>query len=126
MSRFSDTDIEGLIAVAKDLRLSRLRVAESDSELSIELPRADRVLVPTEPSAAPASSERDVTSQYVGYFRPSIDVGVTISKDMVVGVVESLGLPNDVLAPATGRVTEFLISDGDAVEFGTVVARIEL
>ena len=66
-----------------------------------------------------------MASQFVGYFRPSVDIGEAVSKNMVVGVVESLGLPNDVVAPAAGRLASFLVSDGDAVEYGTVVARIE-
>jgi len=126
MSPFTNSDIESLISKAKELRLSRLRVADGDAELSIDLPRMGRVVsAPAEKQAPPTQVDREVASQFVGYFRPSVDAGATVSKDMVVGVVESLGLPNDVFAPAAGRLTGFLVSDGDAVEYGTVVARIE-
>ena len=125
MSRFSRTEIESLIAKAKDLRLSRLRVADGESEISIDLPRSARISAVAELPVAPAPTDRDVASQFVGYFRPSVDTGITVSKNMVVGVVESLGLPNDVVAPTAGRLAAFLVEDGAAVEYGTVVARIE-
>ena len=125
MSRFSNVEIETLIAKAKDLGLSRLRLAEGDSEVGIDLPRAARTAAAADLPVAPTQSDRDVASQFVGYFRPSVETGVAVSKNMVVGVVESLGLPNDVVAPAAGRLVAFLVSDGDAVEYGTVVARIE-
>src|SRR5688500_8370817 len=126
MSTFDKSSIEGLIEKAKELRLTRLRVADGDGELCVEFPRSARALVAaTDAPVAAAATARDVLSQFVGYFRPTAEPGTKVSKDSVVGVVESLGLPNDVTAPAAGTLGAFNVSEGDAVEYGTVVARIE-
>ena len=125
MSRFDSKSIEGLIAKAKDLQLTRLRVADGDGEVSIELPRAARVSAPvSDKPVSVTATARDVHSQFVGYFRPAVEPGSKVSKDTVVGVVESLGLPNDILAQAAGTISAFSVSEGDAVEYGTVIARI--
>ena len=126
MSDFSQKSIESLISKAKDLRLTRLRVADGDGEISIELPRSVRTqAAAVEQPAASAPVPRDVLSQFVGYFRASVQPGSKVSKDTVVGIVESLGLPNDIMAPAAGTVCDFEVSDGEVVEYGTVIARIQ-
>jgi biotin carboxyl carrier protein len=125
MRSFSDAEIEGLIAKARQLELSHLRVADGDLELSLDLPRSARIPSPKSVATPTAKSDLAVASQFVGYFRPSVEIGAGVVKDMVVGVVESLGLPNDVISPGNGRLVAFSVSDGDAVEYGTIVARIE-
>lgn len=126
MSGFDNGAIEGLISKAKELRLSRLRVADGDRELCIDLPRAAGAAKPiVDAPVALADGARDVVSPFVGYFRPALEAGVPVSKGAIVGVVESLGLPNEVLAPVSGKVGVFTVSDGDAVEYGTVITRIE-
>jgi biotin carboxyl carrier protein len=118
--------IKEFIAKAKELGLTRLRVADDDDEICIDLPRAARAaaLVSDGP-VVPSTTVKDVTSAFVGYFRPSLEPGARVEKDAVVGVVESLGLPNDVLAPAAGTLGGFAVADGDVVEYGTVISRIE-
>jgi biotin carboxyl carrier protein len=125
MSRFDTPAIEKLIAKAKSLGLTRLRVAEEGNEVSIELPRSARSSSPVSEPVSEGPVIREVASQYVGYFRPGAEPGATLAKDEAIGVVESLGLPNDVLAPAAGTLSTFLVGEGDAVEYGTVIARIE-
>lgn len=125
MSRFDKNSIEVLISKAKALGLSRLRVAEDGGEVCIELPRAPRASKTVEVPKSTPASEREIISQFVGYFRPTAEPGASVSKDAVIGVVESLGLPNDVVAPISGRLSDFAVSDGDAVEYGTVIARIQ-
>jgi biotin carboxyl carrier protein len=119
--------INDLIAKAKELGLTRLRVADDDDEICIELPHAARAAQVMSDAPLPTSAvgAKDVTSAFVGYFRPNVDAGSQVAKDSVVGVVESLGLPNDVLAPAAGKISGFSVSEGDVVEYGTVIARID-
>ncbi|MEO7453833.1 MAG: biotin/lipoyl-containing protein [Fimbriimonadales bacterium] len=121
-----DATIKNLIAKAKELGLTRLRVADDEHEICIELPRAARVApMMSDAPVVQAPAAKDVTSAFVGYFRPSLEAGARVEKDSVVGVVESLGLPNDVLAPAAGTLGGFSVSEGDVVEYGTVIARID-
>jgi len=118
-------NIEGLIGKAKDLGLTYLRVGEADKEIAIELPGMARAPQPVAMIPGPAEAEKEVISQLVGYFRPVAAPGSRVEKSAVIGVIESLGLPNDVLAPSSGTLDEFFVSDGDAVEYGTVLARIK-
>ena len=122
---FDNKTIEQLITKAKSLDLSYLRVSDDDDEIAIELPRSAKVPQPIEVPASSTSHTKDVISHFVGYFRPNSQVGAAVQKTSVVGVVESLGLPNDVLAGAAGTVVEITKQEGDAVEYGTVIARIE-
>jgi acetyl-CoA carboxylase biotin carboxyl carrier protein len=50
------------------------------------------------------------------------DVGDPVAAGEAVGVIETLGMAADVEAPAPGRLERFLVDDGQAVEFGQVVA----
>lgn len=81
--------------------------------------------------ADPAREERDegepekqvvhVTSPAVGYFRlpdGSIEVGARIERGIKIGEVIAVGMANDVTADVDGEITEVLVADGDAVEFG--------
>lgn len=118
-------NIEWLIDKAKGLRLTYLRVADDDDEIAIELPRSP-IAAQVAQQPASDSAERDVTSQFVGYFRPVAQAGSKVNKGDVIAVIESLGLPNDIVAPSAGALSEFAFADGDAVEYGTVLARIKV
>ncbi len=119
-------NIERLIDRAKGLRLTYLRVADDDDEIAIELPRSPIAAQQVAQQPASDSAERDVTSQFVGYFRPVAQAGSKVNKGDVIAVIESLGLPNDIVAPSAGALSEFAFADGDAVEYGTVLARIKV
>ncbi|MDQ2987121.1 MAG: hypothetical protein M3R13_10455 [Armatimonadota bacterium] len=117
--------IESLIQKAKTLNLTGLRVAEGENEFAIDFPRRAAVPATQHPVVVTATTLHEVVSRLVGYFRPSVDIGTQVEKGTAIGVIESLGLQNDVPAPAAGRVIEFFAADGDAVEYGTLLARIK-
>lgn len=74
------------------------------------------------------SDDRSVaTSPAVGVFQPaSLEVGKTVRSGDRLGVVEVLGVPHEVLAPADGVVGETLVEAGHAVEYGQELVRLEL
>ena len=43
-----------------------------------------------------------------------------------IGEMVALGIVNDLVAPTNGKVAEICVEDGSAVEFGQVIARIEI
>jgi acetyl-CoA carboxylase biotin carboxyl carrier protein len=51
--------------------------------------------------------------------------GDTVAKGQVLGVVESLKIPNEVRAERAGRVAEVLAENGQGVEFGQVLLILE-
>ena len=75
------------------------------------------------------SDDRSVaTSPAVGVFQPAATAvaGARIRSGDRLGVVEVLGVPHEVLAPADGTVATALVEGGHAVEYGQELVRIDL
>lgn len=56
---------------------------------------------------------------------PYVEVGTQVNSDTVVGLVEVMKQFNDVEAGAAGRIAEILAEDGEPVDAGQVLMRIE-
>lgn len=92
---------------------------------------------PTAVSAAPAVAAAKpgqvVTSPFVGtfYTAPSPDapafaeVGQTVRKGQVLCIIEAMKLMNEIESEIAGKVAEVLAENGQAVEFGQPLFRIE-
>ena len=87
-------------------------------------------------SAAPAPASKpghQVTSPFVGTFyrtpapdQPAfVDVGAVVKKGQVLCIIEAMKLMNEIEADAAGRVVEVLVENGQPVEFGQALFRIE-
>ena len=75
------------------------------------------------------SDDRSVaTSPAVGVFQPATTAvaGTKVQSGDRLGVVEVLGVPHEVLAPADGTVATALVEGGHAVEYGQELVRIDL
>jgi acetyl-CoA carboxylase biotin carboxyl carrier protein len=70
---------------------------------------------------------RVVTSPAVGTFHPAGGAGVgrAVRAGDVVGHVEVLGVPQEVLAPFDGMLGRLLVEGGQIVEYGEPLMRIE-
>jgi acetyl-CoA carboxylase biotin carboxyl carrier protein len=95
---------------------------------------------PVAPAAAsapaPAAAQKSghlVTSPFVGTFyrtpapdQPSfVEVGAVVKKGQVLCIIEAMKLMNEIEAEAAGKVTEILVENGQPVEFGQALFRIE-
>jgi acetyl-CoA carboxylase biotin carboxyl carrier protein len=97
---------------------------------------------PAAAAAAPAASEPAkaaekpgflVTSPFVGTFYrtpapdqpPFVEVGSTVKKGQVLCIVEAMKLMNEIEAEKAGKVAEILVENGQPVEFGQALFRIE-
>jgi biotin carboxyl carrier protein len=72
---------------------------------------------------------QDLLSPVVGFFHSNgkrLEVGRKVKKGEVVAVVSGLGLNNDVEAPADGEVVEVKVREDQGVEFGEILAKIEV
>lgn len=75
----------------------------------------------------------EVTAPLVGTFytgpepgaAPYITPGARVEAGNVVGIVEAMKLMNPVHADRTGLVVEVVVHDGEPVEFGQVLVRLE-
>jgi acetyl-CoA carboxylase biotin carboxyl carrier protein len=90
------------------------------------------------PAAAPAAKPPEkpghvVTSPFVGTFyrtpapdQPSfVEVGSLVKKGQVLCIIEAMKLMNEIEADVPGRVAEIMAENGQPVEFGQTLFRIE-
>ncbi len=89
------------------------------------------------PHAAPVSDEvpglTAVRAPMVGTFYrapkpgapPFVDIGAEVNEHTVVGIIETMKLMNSIPSGASGRVVEILVPDGEIVEAGQVLMRLE-
>ena len=78
-------------------------------------------------------TSKDVTSPMVGTFyrRPAIDaepyveVGDMVKKGDVLCIIEAMKLMNEIESDVSGKVVEILLEDGQMVEYGEVLFRVD-
>ena len=74
-----------------------------------------------------------ITSPIVGTFYqspspekpPYVNVGDTVSKGDIVCIIEAMKFMNEVTSEKSGKVVEILVEDGQFVEFGEPLFRLE-
>ncbi len=84
------------------------------------------------PGSAGNQSVADVAAPLVGIFYraprpgapPYVEVGARVEEDTIVGIIEVMKLMNAVRAEVKGTVSEILVQDGAAVEYGQVLLRV--
>ena len=102
--------------------------------------------VPQQPVSTPApvatspvvtaenqTSDQSIVSPMVGTFysapsptaKPFVTIGQKINQGDTVGIIEAMKIMNQIEADQSGTVTEILIKDGEAVEFGQPLIIIE-
>lgn len=95
------------------------------------------VTAPATPEAPPAPAVDDkkwvdITSPMVGTFYaapapdedPFTSVGDRISKGDTVCIIEAMKLMNEIEAEITGQIMEIAVQNGEPVEFGQVLMRV--
>lgn len=75
--------------------------------------------------AAVAAVLREVTAPHLGIFSARVAPGAEIAVGTVIGQVDKLGEATDVVSDVAGRVAEVLPNDGDMVEYGAPLVRME-
>lgn len=86
---------------------------------------------PVEEAAAPAGPT--INSPTVGTFYssptpddpPFVKMGDSVSPDTVVCIVEAMKVFNQIPAETSGKIVEMLVQNGDPVEFGQPLFRLE-
>lgn len=101
--------------------------------------RENAAPVTAEPSVVAAAPEpvksnlTDIPSPMVGTFyrKPAVDsppyvsVGDVVSKGQVLCILEAMKLMNEIECEQSGRIAEVCLEDGQMVEYGEVLFRIE-
>ena len=95
--------------------------------------QAHEMAVPSSALSKLARAGRiEVRAQVVGVFHrareidgpPLAQAGDYVDGNKPIGVIETLGISSDVVAPQAGRVIELVALDGQAVAYGALIAVI--
>lgn len=117
------------------LRLSRQTANASapiiQSVAPANLPQGSSAPAAAAGESQPAAAKEDpnvgtIKSPMVGTFYSAAspesssftDVGKKISNDSIVCIIEAMKVMNEIQAEVSGTITEILVEDGDAIEFG--------
>lgn len=145
--------IEALAQIVKNNDLGRIKISTEDIDIVIEGKRCPPPMpaapvpvmpgIPAAPAAAPATAAAEkpaeqvcgniITSPIVGTFYaspspekpPFVKVGDTVNTGDVVCIIESMKLMNEINSEFSGRVAEIYAKNGEPVEFGQKLMRIE-
>lgn len=145
--------IEALAKIVKENDLGKLKISTEEIDIVIEGKRCPppAPIAPIAPMAMPApaapvaaptaepakaeipASGNIVTSPIVGTFyaspspdkAPFVKVGDTVNAGDVVCIIESMKLMNEINSEFSGRVAEIYVDNGEAVEYGQKIMRIE-
>ena len=88
---------------------------------------------PAEPASAPVDESKLIKSPMVGtYFSapspesPSfVSVGDSVTADSVVCIIEAMKVMNEITADVKGKIAEVLVGNGDNVEYGQALFRLQ-
>lgn len=144
--------IEKLMAAMQNASIKRVSIKDNGFEIEIE--REDRVYhtvhtqMPCnksfEESGKKIESDQNfnrseeksnafVTSPMIGTFYaasspedpPYVRVGDLVDENTVIGIIEAMKVMNEVKSGVRGKILEILVKNGDPVEFGSRIFRIE-
>ena len=126
----------------------KLRLSRKNGETQIvqaAAPVAAAPMAPSMPPAAPAASTEPekvpaddpntsvIKSPMVGTFYrasspespPFTKIGESVAADSIVCIIEAMKVMNEINAEITGTITEVLVENGDAVEYGQPLFKVK-
>ena len=121
--------IEELVGYLKEFKLSEIEYAEGTTKVKVSRSMNNPDVISTEAKKKQSVINNNgayVTSPIVGtaYLAPDpgskkfVEVGQKIKKGQTIMIVEAMKTMNHVPSTQNGTVSEILVKDGQAVEFG--------
>ena len=94
---------------------------------------AQQAAQPAQPKPSEKSAGVEVKAPMVGTFyrapspdaAPFVEIGSEVEVGQVICIIEAMKLMNEIKSEVKGKVKEILIDNGDPIEFGQVLFRIE-
>jgi len=121
-----------------ELRLRRSGSGWTEEKTTLSTPNLlDAPTTAPAPAAVKASEDIEglvsIRAPMVGTFyrapKPGapafVEVGAEVTEDTVIGIIETMKLMNSASAGARGRIVEILAGNGEIVEAGQVLMRLE-
>lgn len=132
-------EIEALIQVFENSALTTLKVQHADETIEMskmETAAAAAAEHPADKPAAPAlpsGHEEVIAAPMVGTFymaahpgeEPFVHVGSEVAEDTTVCVLEAMKVFTEVPADMCGKITEILVKDGEFVEYGQPLFKVQ-
>ena len=131
-----EANIRKYARLMQELELTGLEITEGDTVVRLEraaaaAPAAAGTSALPEP--APAETGEAVRSPMVGVFyaapaenaRPYVAVGDRVKRGDVLCIIEAMKLMNEITAEIDGVVAEVCAENGQIVEYGSVLFRME-
>ena len=125
----------------------KLRLTRKNGEAQVvqAAPAAVAPMVPATPATAPENSTESekppvddpntfvIKSPMVGTFYrasspespPFAKIGEKVTNDSIVCIIEAMKVMNEINAETTGTITEILVENGDAVEYGQPLFKVK-
>ncbi|UPA28766.1 MAG: acetyl-CoA carboxylase biotin carboxyl carrier protein [Verrucomicrobiota bacterium] len=145
-------DIEDLIAIMERSSLAEIEIADGNTRIVLRknIPTAAPVMPPpaafnfqpqltgttSEPPVSPVSCDNYhiIKSPMVGTFysapspesEPFVQVGSHVDVDTPVCILEAMKVMNEIQSDVSGTIREILVKNGQAVEFGQPLFRVEV
>jgi acetyl-CoA carboxylase biotin carboxyl carrier protein len=122
--------LKTLIDLVSESNVSELEITEAEGKVRIV--KASPAVMPA-PAAPAAPAGHTVKSPMVGTFyrssapgaKPFVEVGDSIKEGDTICIVEAMKILNEIEADKSGTVTQILVQNGQAVEYGQPLFVIE-
>ena len=127
----SDDDVREILRIIDDSELDELRI-ETEG-LSLHVLRGGRAPMPEQPATAPADDGITIDAPMLGTFyrapapgaEPFVDVGTRVEPDTTVCIIEVMKMMNSVAAGVSGTIAAVHVQNGEVVEYGCPLFRVE-
>ena len=146
--------INELLEIMKENDLTEIEIKHGDDKIFLKRSRADSQTVsflPVSGQAAPSIPAADSANQPISptpkvdenlveikslivgtfYSAPSpdsddyVEIGSHVDSQTVVCIIEAMKVMNEIKAEASGTITEILVTNGQAVEYGQALFRVK-
>jgi biotin carboxyl carrier protein len=114
--------IKRIFSLLEGTSIEELELEWEGKKLLIRRPIQKETFIETEEEARNLSVE--VVANGVGIFYPNVEEGSKVKEGDKVGEVETLGIREEILAPADG-VIENLLREGEIIEYGKTICLIK-
>ena len=134
-----ESDIRKYAGLMQELGLTGLEITEDNRvvrlERNLSAPVTETIAVPegAKPVVPESKDHSSVTSPIVGVFyaapaenaEPFVSVGDRVSKGTTLCIIEAMKLMNEITADEDGVIVEICVRNGQVVEYGTELFRLQ-
>jgi len=128
--------IQNVMKLLKETDIRELEMEEDKVKIYFKKGNGSVISAPTVETfveeAAELKEYAEVKSQYIGKFfyknkegESQIKVGQEVKDGQKLGYVETMGIKNDVVATADGKIAEVVVKNGNIADYGKVLVKIE-